>query len=473
MENSLHIAGITKAPEHNDKSRPKQRLVAAIPKNYPQKAFKRILNMDQHIFGMGPAAGAGLFLLKLAAVEAVRRFSKAHCSSMWPCLQALQFVCLPPLKWIQKWGVFRGLINFMQALSRPMLVLSVATSFSDLSAGDGETSGSSDASPSTTDTPSDSPANLEPADLRTGEVTRSQAPEEWITQLLSELEKEGLILPERITEDELRRFYGTANGDFSRFLTSVKKTIRWRQNFRFLSVQELEGWSEIVFWHGRDVEGHPCLIVRLAPACSNIMPEESSRLPEVVASQVEHGIVHLVHPEDPLVTVLMDCEGLTPFRFPVQMMRSCATLLQDHYPNRLAALFVVRLPSVARVIAQTLFQVLRPGTRQKLQILGDDYQKVLSEHIQALPSSLGGDCLCAKCSKLIGPRNNMAGPSRQQYEAEKGPSKRPSAYHTDDFEYVKRKRVLQTVIIGLLLLLICIVIAGGIHDLQGIRLYSL
>jgi len=54
----------------------------------------------------------------------------------------------------------------------------------------------------------------------------------------------------------------------------------------------------------------------------------------------------------------MDCEGLTPFRFPLQMMRSCAVLLQDYYPNRLAALFVVRLPPIARMIAMTLFQVI-------------------------------------------------------------------------------------------------------------------
>ena len=74
-------------------------------------------------------------------------------------------------------------------------------------------------------------------------------------------------------------------------------------------------------------------------------------------SQVEHGVMHLVSPENPEVTVLVDCEGLSPFRIPMQIMRSCSSLLQDHYPNCLGCLFVIRLPPVIRVIAQTFIQV--------------------------------------------------------------------------------------------------------------------
>ncbi|KAJ0729630.1 putative CRAL-TRIO lipid binding domain-containing protein [Helianthus annuus] len=72
---------------------------------------------------------------------------------------------------------------------------------------------------------------------------------------------------------------------------------------------------------------------------------------------VEYGVLNLLAPERPQMTVLLDCEGLSPFGFPVTTFRSCAILLQDHYPNRLGSLLVVRLPSVARVITQTLFQV--------------------------------------------------------------------------------------------------------------------
>lgn len=47
-----------------------------------------------------------------------------------------------------------------------------------------------------------------------------------------------------------------------------------------------------------------------------------------------------------------------------------------------------------------LAQVLKPTTRQKLRFEGEMYQKLLSEHLQVLPSYLGGKCACTKCSKL-------------------------------------------------------------------------
>lgn len=74
-------------------------------------------------------------------------------------------------------------------------------------------------------------------------------------------------------------------------------------------------------------------------------------------SQVEFGVLHLVDNQNPQITVLVDCEGLTSLGFPMQMMRSCSTLLQDNFPNRLGCLLVIRLPPVARVIAQTVIQV--------------------------------------------------------------------------------------------------------------------
>lgn len=76
-----------------------------------------------------------------------------------------------------------------------------------------------------------------------------------------------------------------------------------------------------------------------------------------VVSQVEHGVLHLVKANNPQITVLVDCDGLSPLRIPMQIMRSCSSLLQDHYPNRLGCLLVIRLPPVVRVITQTFIQV--------------------------------------------------------------------------------------------------------------------
>ncbi|AQK87203.1 SEC14 cytosolic factor family protein / phosphoglyceride transfer family protein [Zea mays] len=74
-------------------------------------------------------------------------------------------------------------------------------------------------------------------------------------------------------------------------------------------------------------------------------------------SQIDHGVVNLINEEDSRITVLLDCHGISPFRFPMQMMRSFITVVQENYPNRLGVLFVIRLPPVVRVIAQTFLQI--------------------------------------------------------------------------------------------------------------------
>lgn len=74
----------------------------------------------------------------------------------------------------------------------------------------------------------------------------------------------------RMNEDELRRFYAVCEGDFERFLLSVKKSIRWRQKYSLLSPQELDSWAKLVFWHGSDKMQRPCLIIRIGPAGSDL-----------------------------------------------------------------------------------------------------------------------------------------------------------------------------------------------------------
>lgn len=117
MADSLHVGDNKKELKRTmicSTSQTKNHIVASIPKYCSMKSLRRIVNVEQGILGMGTISEVGLFLLKTAILEAVRRFSKAHCPFLWQSLQALQFVCLPPFKWIQKWGLFRGLVKGMQ-----------------------------------------------------------------------------------------------------------------------------------------------------------------------------------------------------------------------------------------------------------------------------------------------------------------------------------------------------------------------
>lgn len=74
-------------------------------------------------------------------------------------------------------------------------------------------------------------------------------------------------------------------------------------------------------------------------------------------SQVEHGVLHLLDGQNRQITVLVDCQGLSPLRFPMQTLRYCSNILQDHFPSVLGCLIVIRLPSVVCVIAHTFIKV--------------------------------------------------------------------------------------------------------------------
>ncbi|KAF5184310.1 Sec14 cytosolic factor like [Thalictrum thalictroides] len=372
--------------------------VVTAPKTFTQKSVKHMDSLYRNKPGLEFAGHIAIFLLKVAALEMVRRLSKDKCPFVWRSLQALQVLCYSPFKWIQRWAPFKSLVMGIQQLSRPLLFLSIATAFSDQAESLEANSDASMDSQSYSEPPARQQVQDTVSERDCDESLEIIVPENWLVQLHKELETQNLTLPERVDEGELRRFYAAANGDFSCLLSSIKRTIRWRETYHILSAQELEAWSDLVFWHGRDVKLRPCLFVRLGLASSNLAFHDRPRFTQAIVSQIEHGVLHLVNVEDPQITVLMDCEGLSPFNFPMQMLRSCSSLVQDHYPNRLGCLFVIRLAPIVRMVAQTFFQVLKPVTRQKLRIEGETYKKVLSEYLQTIPSFLGGDCVCSKCS---------------------------------------------------------------------------
>ncbi|XP_049355046.1 phosphatidylinositol/phosphatidylcholine transfer protein SFH12-like [Solanum verrucosum] len=403
---------------------PKICLVASATKHFSAKTLKCITKVKHSVQTSGAAGDIVIFLATTAVLEVVRRLSKARCPFIWHGLQALQALCYPPLKWIQKWVPLEPLVGQLQKLSRPMLLLSIATVFSDQSSSTGET------------TPNDfHHSQAYPQARSHDEVQDDGYPQRWLLELHKELREEGISVPERLNDDELRQFYAAANGDFARLLSSVKKTIKWRQSYTFLSPEELKAWSPFIFWHGHDANQRPCLIISLGLACSNLRSNGKSLLIKAVVSQIEHGILRMVNVEHPQITVLMDCEGLSPFGFPIHMMRSCAMLLQDHYPNRLSSLIIARLPQVAQIIMQTFFQVLKPATRQKVRIIGRNHLEFLSNHLDSIPPFLGGNCSCSKCSD----QTNAEGESDEATRTEPTPDQasRPETHdHVNESDEV-------------------------------------
>lgn len=99
----------------SEKKLPKSFLVASAHKASSRPSFRQIASIRHGKSGNGAVFGnAALFLLKVAALETVRRFSKANCPFAWRGLQALQVLCFPPFKWIQRFAPFKGLVKGMQ-----------------------------------------------------------------------------------------------------------------------------------------------------------------------------------------------------------------------------------------------------------------------------------------------------------------------------------------------------------------------
>ncbi|KAK6117013.1 hypothetical protein DH2020_049257 [Rehmannia glutinosa] len=461
----------------NNKNLSKSLSIASGPKSYARQPLRLITSHKWQI-GKGTGGQVASFLIKTIALEAVRRFSRAKCPFLWTGLQGLQVLCYPPLKWIQCWNPFGHLVKGMQMISRPLLVLSIVNAFSDYSDCSNFHLDDTENSPSTDDCQLGSESLPGSTSLQCDESMRigDENPQgllstDWMNHLCEELENQGITLPERINKEELQRFYVAANGDLSSLLSSVKKTIRWRETYRILSGEELEMWSNMIFWHGLDVKRRPCLIIRLGLACISLPSHERPRFAQAVVSQVEHGVLHLLDVENPQITVLMDCQGLSSLRFPMQTMRYCCNLLQDHFPNVLGCLIVIRLPSVVRVIAQTFIQVLKPSTKQKLRIEGDTYQKVLSECFQTLPSYLGGSCTCTRCANLDGGRLQQIldsqTRSRESVSDIVNTEEFPSVQPTDQCDMIMDSycsRTLRTAVIGILIVWVLIAFIEGIYN---------
>lgn len=446
---------------------PKRRLVISSLGAIHRRALQHIVPPNSFSL-RGHTGPIVFFLLKVAALETIRRLSRTRCPFVWRVVQALPLLGCPPFKWIQRWAPFRMIVFGAQKLSRPLLLLSITTAVSDNSEIYKKSCNSVDDSQEH----SESPSTPSTSDARNSseESRQSINSENWVVKLLGELETQGITLPERLNEDELHRFYNASNGDFAMLLSSLKRTIRWRETYNILSLQELEMWSHLVFWHGLDVMLRPCLVIRLGRAYSSLVPHDRPRFAQALVSQIEYGVLHLVNEKDPRIMVLMDCEGLSPFKFPMQMLRSCATLFQDNYPDRLGTLFVIRLPPVVRVLAQTFIQVLKPTTRQKLCIQGENYQKVLSEILQSLPTFLGGNCTCSNCRMLLtgkrGERNQET--FRIDHCDDVSDDEHELPHHAYPFTEPPLNgncdHILRSAIVAMLMLWIFIAFASGLYD---------
>jgi hypothetical protein len=122
----------------------------------------------------------------------------------------------------------------------------------------------------------------------------------------------------------------------------------------------------------------------------------------------------------------------------------------------------------------TNWQVLKPSTRRKIRIEGEDY-KVLAEHCggyDSMPKFLGGDCSCSRCNHAI---SNPRAASLQLITGENQASTASSSVidareedlvsrEQDIASYNKFNTVLRAIIIGFLMLWVVVSLIAGFFD---------
>lgn len=102
----------------------KKQLVALRSKGFAQRHCEPLVSFIHGDFGSSAVGRVTFFLLKVAALETVRRFSNSRCPCVWRGLQGLQILVYPPFKWIQRWAPFRGLVKSMQVCDYQFLKVS-------------------------------------------------------------------------------------------------------------------------------------------------------------------------------------------------------------------------------------------------------------------------------------------------------------------------------------------------------------
>jgi hypothetical protein len=91
-------------------------LVASPAKAISPKCVNRIVPSKQLILGGGSIGHVASFLIKVVALEAVRRVSKTRCPFIWNSVQALQILVYPPFSWIQRWAPLGFLVQGIQVI---------------------------------------------------------------------------------------------------------------------------------------------------------------------------------------------------------------------------------------------------------------------------------------------------------------------------------------------------------------------
>lgn len=122
-------------------------------------------------------------------------------------------------------------------------------------------------------------------------------------------------------------------------------------------------------------------------------------------------------------------------------------------------------------------QVVKPSTREKVHMEGENYKDLLADHLGGIfcvPAVLGGKCSCSPCEEIRAAKERMdmslvAHRARSQNEQleERDLVLEESAYSERLSVYQSYQNVLRVIILGLLMLWIVVATVGGYYEPQS------
>jgi hypothetical protein len=80
---------------------------------------------------------------------------------------------------------------------------------------------------------------------------------------------------------------------------------------------------------------------------------------------------------------IVDLDGFSMSNFSLAQMKIAIGILQNHYPERLGGILIISAPFIFTAAWRLLQPLLDERTRNKINILGSDYFKVITEYIDA------------------------------------------------------------------------------------------
>ncbi|XP_006090450.1 SEC14-like protein 5 [Myotis lucifugus] len=161
-------------------------------------------------------------------------------------------------------------------------------------------------------------------------------------------------------------------------------------------------------WHYQDIDGRPLYILRLGHMDTKGLMKavgEEALLQHVLSVNEEgqkrcEGNTRQFGRPISSWTCLVDLEGLNMrhlWRPGVKALLRMIEVVEDHYPETLGRLLIVRAPRVFPVLWTLISPFINENTRQKFLIYsGSNYPGGLVDYLDrdVIPDFLGGECLC-------------------------------------------------------------------------------